>query len=194
MTLEPLPANPEWAASWNAAVHLYRHIVAGGVPDEVSTSLLLAPGEATYCDLPFRYARYYGMDVTYQRSDSMFFGSALFVAAGMAATAVSNSRAKNRAQNLAAAQWREHCLARVIVTNYCVMCFVHGQWLRFAYPAVVDFNADMLNGVCYLIFDGAEPLQLAGPQVPWLVVLMSSFLYGPHRLPTLPFLHPIARA
>ncbi|SFR28144.1 hypothetical protein SAMN04488564_112255 [Lentzea waywayandensis] len=194
MTIEPLPANPEWTASWSAAVHLYRHLVTGGVPGEVSTSLLLAPGEATYSDLTLGYARFYGMDVTYQQSGAYFRGGLLFVAAGLAANAVSNNIAKQRAENQAAPQWREHCAARVVVTNYCVMCFVHGRWLRFAYSNVVDFNADMLNGVCYLIFDGAEPLQLAGLQVPWLVVLLSSFLYGPKRLSALPFLETIARA
>ncbi|MET9229926.1 hypothetical protein [Lentzea sp. NPDC003310] len=194
MTIEPVPANPEWTASWNAAVHLYRHLVAGGVPGEVATSLLLAPGEATYADLPLGYSRFYGTDVTYQHSSSFFLGSPLFVAAGLAANAVGNNIARQRAVNQAAPQWREHCAARVVVTNYCVMSFVHGRWLRFAYPHVVDFNADMLGGVCYLIFDEAEPLQLAGPQVPWLVVLLSSFLYGPDRLPTLPFLQSIARA
>ncbi|MFD5827898.1 hypothetical protein [Lentzea sp. NPDC060358] len=193
MTLEPVPANPEWTASWTAAVHLYRHLVAGGVPGEVPTSLLLAPGEAAFSDLTLGYARFYGMDVSYQQTDGFFYGSPLFVAAGLAATAVGNSRARHRAENLAAPQWREHCPARVVVTNYCVMCFVGGRWLRFSYPAVVDFNADMPGGVCYLIFDGAEPLQLTGPQVPWLVVLMAGFLYGPDRLPSLPFLHPIAR-
>ncbi|WP_439657375.1 hypothetical protein ACSHWB_33950 [Lentzea sp. HUAS TT2] len=194
MTIEPLPANPEWTASWNAAVHLYRHLAAGGVPGEVATSLLLAPGEATYSDLTLGYSRFYGMDVTYERSGGLFLGSPLFVAAGLAANAVSNNIAKQRAQNMAAPQWREHCAARVVVTNYCVMCFVHGRWLRFAYPNVVDFNADMLNGACYLIFDGSEPLQLAGLQVPWLAVLLSSFLYGPDRLSTLPFLQSITRA
>lgn len=194
MTIGPVPANPEWTASWNAAVHLYQHLVAGGIPGEVTTSLLLAPGEATYSDLTLGYARFYGMDVTYERSSGFFLGSPLFVAAGLAANAVSNNIAKQRAQNQAAPQWREHCPARVVVTNFCTMCFVYGRWLRFPYPNVVDFNADMLNGVCYLIFDDAEPLQLAGPQVPWLVVLLSSFLYGPNRLSTLPFLQPIARA
>lgn len=41
----------------SAAVHLYRHLVTGGVPGEVPTSLLLAPGEATYSDLTLGYAR-----------------------------------------------------------------------------------------------------------------------------------------
>lgn len=194
MTIEPLPANPEWTASWNAAVHLYRHLVAGGIPEEVNTSLLLAPGEATYCDLTLGYARFYGMNVTYQRSSAFFLGSPLFVAAGLAANAVGNNIARQRAENQAAPQWREHCPGRVVVTNYCLMCFTYGRWLRFPYPNVVDFSADMLNGVCYLIFDDTEPLQLTGLQIPWLVVLLSSFLYGPSRLPTLPFLQSIPLA
>ncbi|MEU4745335.1 hypothetical protein AB0G02_33400, partial [Actinosynnema sp. NPDC023658] len=81
-----------------------------------------------------------------------------------------------------------------VVTTYCTMCFAHGRWLRFPHPSVVDFNADLHNGVCYLIFDQTEPLQLTGPQIPWLVVLLASFLHGPDRLPTLPLLHTIARA
>ncbi|WP_158848687.1 hypothetical protein [Saccharothrix deserti] len=193
MTIGSLPPNHEQMASWNAAVHLYRHLVEGGIPDEISTSLLLAQGEAAYSDLTLGYARFYGMDVTYRQTSGFFLGSPLFVAAGLAVNAMGNSLAKRRAEEQAAPQWREHCPARVVVTTYCTMCFAHGRWLRFPHPAVVDFNADMLNSVCYLIFNDAEPLQLAGPQVPWLVVLLSSFLYGPDRLPGLPFLQSIAR-
>jgi hypothetical protein len=194
MTIGPLPPNHEWAAGWDGAVHLYRHLVNGGIPEEVTTSLLLAPGEHAYADLTLGYARFYGMDVTYRQTSGFFLGSPLFVAAGLAFNAAGNSLAKRRAEAQAAPQWREHCPARVVVTTYCTMCFAHGRWLRFPHSSAVDFNADMLNGVCYLICNGTEPLQLTGPQIPWLTVLLASFLYGPYRLPKLPFLQSIAQA
>ncbi|MEV8443303.1 hypothetical protein AB0425_38505 [Actinosynnema sp. NPDC051121] len=194
MTTGPLPSSHEWAAAWNGAVNLYQHLVNGGVPEEVTTSLLLPPGEETYCDLTLGYARFYAMNVTYQQSSGFVLGSPLFVAAGLAFNAVSNSLAKRRAEDQAAPQWREHCPARVVVTTYCTMCFAHGRWLRFPHASVVDFNADMLNGVCYLIFNDTEPVQLTGPQVPWLAVLLAGFLYGPDRLRKLPFLQSIAQA
>jgi hypothetical protein len=133
------------------------------------------------------------MDTGYHRSDHSFIGSPLFVAAGMAFNAVSNSLAKWRAENQAAPQWREHCSARVILTRQDILCLAYGRWLWFPHSSVVDFNVDMLNGTCYPIFADAEPLQLAGPQIPSLAVLMASFLYNPDRLPGLPFLQSIAQ-
>ncbi|MEU4745336.1 hypothetical protein AB0G02_33405, partial [Actinosynnema sp. NPDC023658] len=108
MTVGPLSPSQEWAASWYRAVHLYRHLVNGGIPDEVTTSLLLPPGEVAYCDLTLGYARYYGMDVTYRQSSGFFLGSPLFVAAGLAANAVGNSVARRRAEAQSMPQWREH--------------------------------------------------------------------------------------
>ena len=155
------------------------------------TPLLLDAGEDAYSDLPLTYSRFYGMNVEYQQTTGLFLGSPLFMAAGYAATAVGNSMARNRAAAQAAPQWREHCLARTVVTNVRTRCLVNGQWIGFDHAAVVEFTADLPNAACVMTFNGVEPLCLNGIGAPWLAVLLSYFLHGHERLGGLPYLHPL---
>ncbi|MET1076175.1 MAG: hypothetical protein ABWY11_26260 [Umezawaea sp.] len=182
----------EWTAAWRSATHLYAHLASGGTPQPLFTPVRLQPGETSFCDLTVMYSRFYGMDVSYQQNSGFFFGSPLFVAAGLAANAVGNSVARNRAEAMAAPQWREHCLARTVVTDRRTLCFTGQQWLAFDHDAVVEFTADPPRGVCFLNFSGAEPLCLAGFGTPWLSVLLCYFLYGSAGLPQLPYLRQLA--
>jgi len=182
----------EWRGAWSSATHLYAHLANGGTPQPVFTPVRLQPGETSFCDLTVMYSRFYGMDVSYQQNSGFFFGSPLFVAAGLAANAVGNSMARNRAAAMAAPQWREHCLARTVVTDRRTMCFTGQQWLSFDHDAVVEFTADPPQGVCFLNFSSSEPLCLAGFSTPWLSVLLCYFLYGATSLGQLPYLRPLA--
>jgi len=182
----------EWYQAWGAATHLYRHLSAGGEPQPVFTPVRLAPGETSFSDVTLTYSRFYAMDVGYETNSGFFFGSPLFVAAGLAANAVGNSMARNRAEQLAAPQWREHCAARTVVTDRRTLCFAAGRWLSFDHDSVVEFTADPPRAVCFLNFAAAEPLCLAGFSAPWLTVLLARFLYGAERMAQLPYLHPFA--
>ncbi len=182
----------EWYDAWSAATHLYRHLTSGGLPQPVFTPVRLAPGETSFCDVSVQYSRFYGMNVSYQTNSGFFFGSPLFIAAGLAANAVGNSIAKSRAEQRSAPQWREHSPSRTVVTETRTLCFAAGRWLSFDHDAVVEFTADPLRAACFLNFAEAEPLCLAGFSAPWLTVLLAHRLYGADRMVQLPYLHPFA--
>ncbi|GAA3879154.1 hypothetical protein GCM10022243_49820 [Saccharothrix violaceirubra] len=187
-----MTVDAEWQNSWTAAVYLYRHLAAGGVPEPVACPLVLGQDEVAYADLAIGYARYYSMTVEYQQSSGFFFGSPLFVAAGLAANAIGNANARNRAAAQSAPQWREHCVARTVVTNQRTMCQIQGQWLSFWHGGVVEFTGDPAAGWCAMTFGDSEPLMLTGPTAPWLTVLLSYFVHGAQRFPQLPHLHRLA--
>lgn len=182
----------EWERGWTAAVQLFAHLSRGGAPQPITTSLRLLPHEQAYADLPLSYSRYYGTGVHYTHTHGLFLGRPLFMAVGYAATAISNVWERSRAEREASPQWRDHTLARTVLTNQRVMCLVHGQWLLFDHDAVVEFTADPPRFACYLTFTAVEPLCLTGYAAPFCSVLFSYFLYG-SALVKVPYLAPLAQ-
>ncbi|PZT71096.1 hypothetical protein DN402_01930 [Streptomyces sp. SW4] len=108
----PHPADDHLRAlhqqGWEAACSLHRHLANGGELAPIATpGVLLEPGETAYGDVAAHYARFYATNVTYNERSGFYFGSPLFVAAGLVGDAVANSTARSRAQAMAQAQWRD---------------------------------------------------------------------------------------
>lgn len=179
---------------WSSACQLYEHLLAGGDPVELPPSALrLNQEEIPYADAVVGYARFYGMNVNYQQSSGFWWGSAAFVAAGMAADAISNSSAKRKAEAMAATQWRDHAHSRAVLTNQRILADFRGSWLSFWHEGVVEFQGDVAQWLIVLRYQVGDPLMMHGPAVPWFAVLIARLVYGPRGL-QLPVLAPIAHA
>jgi hypothetical protein len=70
-------------AGWSSACRLYEHLATGGELTELPPGALrLDTGETGHVEGLLGYARFYRTNVSYQRSNSFWFGSPAFVAAG----------------------------------------------------------------------------------------------------------------
>ncbi|MEU8259460.1 hypothetical protein AB0C02_02375 [Micromonospora sp. NPDC048999] len=189
--LPPPAVDRAWAEGRDAALRILGLLTAGGQP-----STVLAPGfltdEPVHLDARLHYARHYGATVTYTQTSAAAVGSAGFVAGAMVANAIGNSSAKSRAERLARPQWREHQLARVVLTPTRTWCGVSGRWLSFDHAAVMEYHLDNYGAV--LTFADSEPLRVNGPAAWAHAVLFGYFRFGAHALATLPFLEPIRAA
>ncbi|WP_020579202.1 hypothetical protein [Actinopolymorpha alba] len=179
---------------WQSACALYQHLRQGGeVPELPPSSLRMDPGERIYGDLVLGYARFYSTNVSYQQSSGFFFGSPAFIAAGLIGTAVVNAASRRRAEVAAAAQWRDHCQVRAVITDRRIFCDVLGRWLSFWHEGVVELAADLTQWSFVARYQVGEPLLLHGPAAPWAAVAFARLVYGPRGL-HIPALAPIADA
>ena len=179
---------------WSSACQLYEHLLRGGDLTVLPPSAVrLQPDELPHSDAMLGYARFYGMNVSYDRSSMMLLGSATFVAAGLAANAMANSSAKRKAQAMAAAQWRDHAHVRTMLTNKRLLCDFSGQWLSFWHEGVVEFQCDLTQWLFVLRYEVGDPIMLHGPAAPWFAVSVARIVYGPRGL-QLPAFAPLAQA
>ncbi|WP_126464183.1 hypothetical protein [Propionibacterium australiense] len=126
--------------------------------------VILDRGERILFNGSAHYSRFYGQDVTYYESSSFFFGSPLFVAVGLGATALGNQARRNAALRQAAAQWREAQITRCLVTDQRVLIHhPHGQWLSFWFGGVVGVYPALNEDTLILEFNDTSPLRLQGP-------------------------------
>jgi hypothetical protein len=179
---------------WASACQLYQHLQNGGdLAVMPPGAVRLDPDEVPYAEAVLGYARFYGMSVTYERSNMFLLGSATFVAAGLAANAIANSSAKSRAAAQAATQWRDHAYVRTILTNKRFLCDYGGQWLSFWHEGIVEFQGDMAQWLFVLRYQVGDPMMLHGPAAPWFAVSVAYLVYGPRGL-QLPALAALARS
>jgi len=179
---------------WASACQLYQHLQRGG--DLVILppgAVRLNPDEVPYAEAVLGYARFYGTAVTYQQNSTFLFGSATFVAAGMAANAIANSSARNRAAAQAATQWRDQAHVRTILTNKRLLCDYRGRWLSFWHEGIVEFQGDMAQWLFVLRYQVGDPIMLHGPAAPWFAVSVAHLVYGRRGL-QLPALAALARS
>ncbi len=179
---------------WDSACRLYGYLHGGGdLTGLPPGAVRLNAGEVAYGDALLGYARFYGTTATYQQSSTLLLGSATFVAAGLAANAIANSSARQRAQAHAAHQWRDHATVRTILTNQRLLCDYRGQWLSFWHTGVVEFQGDVAQWLFVLRYEVGDPIMLHGPAAPWFAVSVARLVYGPGGL-HLPALAPLAHA
>lgn len=166
---------------------LFRHVVTGGELEPLpSVPMGMRKGEHPYADLPLEYSRFYGMDVTYDQRSVVAFGSAGFVLGALAVNAAGNAIARNRARALAAAQWREHQVARVLLTSERLLVFTRTRPLSFWHGGLSEFLPAPDAFQLLLTYPDCEPVQLKGPGVPWLAVAMARIIYEPEQLMMIP--------
>lgn len=179
---------------WISACQLYEHLQAGGDLTVLPPGpVRLNPGEVAYANAGLGYARYYGTTVTYQQGSTLLLGSAMFVAAGLAANAIANSSARRRAVAQAAIQWRDHANVRTILTNRRLLCDYGGEWLSFWHEGVVELQGDLAHWLFVLRYQVGHPIMLHGPGAPWFAVSVAHLVYGRHGL-QLPALMALAHA
>ncbi|MBT8227174.1 MAG: hypothetical protein HKP61_09635 [Dactylosporangium sp.] len=179
---------------WASACRLYEHLAQGGSLAPLPPGTLrMNPGEIQFGDALLGYARMYGAQVSYQQSSSIWFGSATFMLAGMAAEHVSNKAAQRRAEAMAAVQWRDHAYLRCVLTNHRMLCDVGGSWQAFWHQGAIEFIADLSRWAFVLRHEGGDPLMIHGPGAPWFAVATARILYGPRGL-QLPAFGPLAAA
>jgi hypothetical protein len=178
---------------WEAACSLHQHLMNGGQMAPIGTpGMVLHRDETAYGDVSAQYARFYGTNVAYTQHSGFFFGSPLFVAAGLVGNAIANSRARNHAQAMAAAQWRDHSPCRVVLTDDRTLVHIQAEhrWLSFYHGGIVGFHAVPGEWSLFTDYHDAEPMCLSGPAVPWLSVASTYILNRdrpPHQqLPVLP--------
>ncbi|QKW37648.1 hypothetical protein HUT06_29570 [Actinomadura sp. NAK00032] len=166
---------------------LFRHVVTGGELEPMPyVSMRLREGEHAYAELPLEYSRFYAMDVSYQHQSVVAFGSAGFILGALAVNAAGNAIARNRANALAAAQWREHQIARVFLTSERLMIVARVGPLSFWHGGLSEFLPTPDHFRLLLTFPDCEPVQLRGPGVPWLAVAMARLIYRPEQLSLIP--------
>ncbi|WP_239675223.1 hypothetical protein [Natronosporangium hydrolyticum] len=164
---------------WTSACQLYEHLHAGGDLAVLPPGpVRLNPGEVAYADTVLGYARFYGMNVTYQQHSTLLLGSAGFVAAGLTANMIANSSARRRAEAQAAGQWRDHAHVRTILTNHRLLCDYGGQWLSFWHEGIVEFQGDLAQWLFVLRYEVGDPVLLHGPGAPWFAVAVAHLGYG----------------
>lgn len=166
---------------------LFRYVVSGGELEPLPyVSVRMRSGEDAYADVPVEYSRFYAMDVSYDHHSVVAFGSAGCILGALAVNAAGNAIARNRALALGAAQWREHQIARVVLTNERMLILTRLRPLSFWHDDLAEFLPDPDVFRLLLTFPDCEPVQLRGPAVPWLAVAMARLIYEPEQLMMIP--------
>ena len=183
------PVEQAHQGGWQEAVRLYAALAGGQEPQAVFAPDVQAGG-TVYMDVPFRYSRFYAMDVTYRPGGMFVVGSPGVVAGAAIGRLIGTSIGYARAASLSRRQWRGHDLARVVVTATTTWCRVRGRWLRFDHDAVMDYRLEA-DQSCILSFADIVALRLHGPSAWCHAVLFAYLRYGPAAWQTAPFLHPL---
>ncbi|MDA2809517.1 hypothetical protein O4J56_02595 [Nocardiopsis sp. RSe5-2] len=178
------PEQQMWQAGWESGVDLRDALLSGlEMPRLPFVPVRLEPGEVAHAELVADYSRFYAMDVNYQQSNGFYFGSPVFVAAGLTAQAIGNASARNRAQAMAAPQWREQQRVGVYVTDRRLLALVDGtRWLSWWYEGTMQVNPLLDQWALVELFNDTEPLRWQGPAVPWLSVAVSYLAFGHDHL------------
>ncbi|VEG26815.1 hypothetical protein [Actinomyces howellii] len=179
-----------------------RAVLAGSPAPAVRVwDVSLEDGERVFLDTGSGYARFYSTDVTYYTSSGFYFGSPVFVLAGIGAQAIANASARKTAVRMAAHQWREQQWARFIVTDRrLVVRLQDATWLDFWYGAVQAVHPHPPTGMLFLEFRDTSPLRVEGPVAAVAAVAAVWYRHGAEGLrdhPGLSFLRsapePVSR-
>jgi hypothetical protein len=184
---------PARQGGWAQAVQLYRALAGGQPPPTVFAPDLPGPG-TVYMDVPFRFSRWYGTDVTYQPGSLVAVGSPGLVAAAAVGRLIVTSIGYARAAGLSRRRWCGHDPARVVVTANTTWCQVRGRWLRFDHNAVVQYQVTA-DQSCILTFGDSDipPLRLYGPSA-WCHAVLYAYLRYGTGWQNAPFLSPLQQA
>lgn len=172
-----------WDRAWQDAQRTAGILLAGGNPPAIEVhDYILGPDEQCFFDGPMDYARFYSMNVQYTHTSGLYFGPVGFVAVASAANAIANKARRDEAARLAAAQWRDFQLARVIITNQRLIVRRDNQWIDFAHELTVSLSAE--PNAWYLVgeYQGTSAIRLSGQAAPIACVLLQSILRGRESL------------
>ncbi|MFF4500371.1 hypothetical protein [Streptomyces sp. NPDC001401] len=154
----------------HAASALAFHLQGGGelVPVQVD-DLPLADGEVAFADVTCSAARFYGTEVVYPQSAGYFENHPAFGRRWVPNNRL-DARRRQEAEETAAPQWRDHTVARVVLTSTGVRLRPPQSptWLPFDHALLTEVSAGQPEVV--LSYSVCAPLLLAGPAAPWLGV------------------------
>ncbi|WP_261567853.1 hypothetical protein [Frankia gtarii] len=180
--------------NWVYARGLLHHLATGHGMQELRTwGPVMRPDERVYLHIPAYYSRFYGADPVYVHTTGVFLGSAPFMAAGYALTALGNHSRRQAALAASIPQWREFTTATVLVTSERILCEVSGRWLSFFPHQAVAIYPDPADWSIVLDFGDIEPLRLSGLNGPTLAVAIAWIVYGHSALAEHPGLEPLRR-
>ncbi|GAB3981851.1 hypothetical protein [Plantactinospora veratri] len=171
---EAFEAQRGWAAM-NALVEMVNR---GNRPRPIRPTIMTRPGESQFAALTVDVSIFHGMDVEYTTGGYGFHGGLLFVAAGMAVGAASDARKRRRAEEQARPQWRFMGRAPAVVTDQRLLVMIDNKWNSLHLGSLVSIHPDLRSWALVMQFEGAPPLMLRGPWVPWLTVLISAVMFG----------------
>ena len=144
-------------AGWRSMSMLVRHVQRGGHPAAVTPTIALNSGEKQYGSFLVDVQAYFSTKVDY--SSSIFAGGGLFF--------TGHSTEKQ-------AGWREKGRTAAIVTSQRLLL---GD-VAYDFRSLILVQPDPLDWSVNLYFQGAQPIMLRGPWVPWMTVVMCAELYG----------------
>ncbi|QIS43014.1 hypothetical protein GW571_13170 [Clavibacter capsici] len=160
------------AAGWAEACRLRTSLLRGQAPPGIAVwDVVAEPGEVFLYDVQADYERYYGQDVTYQRSSGFLVGSPAFVVAGMAVAAIGDASRRSAAEAQAAAQWRELQPVRLVISDRRLLCQAGGHWLSFWYAGMTAVYPEVAEWALVCQFPDVEPLRLRGVDAPIAAVI-----------------------
>jgi hypothetical protein len=182
-----------YAGGWEKARALRAALIRRELPPEIQVwGIVPRPGERFFLDGPLTYTRYYGNDVSYGQSSVMAFGRPAWVAGALIGNAIGNSVRRNRAQQAAAAQWRETQTLQVVVSNYRIACNVAGRgWLSFDHAAATAIYPTPEKYNIVIEYPETSPLSLIGPLAPALATITVLIAHGHDAVANHPALTPL---
>ncbi|MDP9793930.1 hypothetical protein J2S43_002442 [Catenuloplanes nepalensis] len=171
---EAVEAQRGWVAM-NALIDVVNR---GGRPHPINPSIMTRPGESQFGALVADLSVFHGIDVEYSTGGYAFGGGLMFVAAGMLAGAANDARKRRRAENQARPQWRPLGTAPVVITDQRLLVMIDNQWQSSELRALVSMQPEPGDWAVTMHFEGAPPLRLRGPWVPWMTVAISASMFG----------------
>jgi hypothetical protein len=144
-------------AGWRSMSMLVRHVQRGGHPAAVAPTAELQTGEKQYGSFLVDVAAYFSTTVDY--SSSIFASGGLFFTGHSTETQ---------------AGWRYGERRAAIVTSQRLLLGVEAYDFR----SLILIQPNPLDWSVNLYFQGAQPIMLRGPWVPWMTVVMCAELYG----------------
>jgi len=170
----------EHARGWRSATKLFAGLQAGQAltPLPYSSGLLLNADEIEYAAADAEFHRYYGTEGgSYVHSTLLMGGPWMMVATGVA-SAVGNRSRRTAAEFEAMARWRPGGRTRAVLTSARLLISAEGQWMSYYFGAILEIQPDPAHYAMVLAFEGAPPLSLRGPWVPYLSVALLYLLHG----------------
>lgn len=146
------------------------HLQNGGELAAVQVDdLPLADGEIALADVTCSVARFYGTDIVDPRSAGYFENHPAFGRRWVPNRRL-DARRRQEAEAAAEPQWRDHTVARVVLTSTGVRLKPSGSstWLPFDHALLSGVTTGQPEVV--LSYSVCAPLLLTGPAAPWLGV------------------------
>ena len=144
-------------AGWRSMSMLVRLVQRGGHPVAVTPTVRLRAGEKQYGSFLVDMSAYFSTKVDYS--------SSIFASGGLFFTEHSTETSEG---------WRAGERRAAIVTSQRLLL---GD-AAYDFRSLILIQPNPLDWSVNLYFQGAQPIMLRGPWVPWMTVVMCAELYG----------------